>query len=196
MAQRRPILSSKLRVELLQRQGHKLTINANNERAEIEVKRADGQRHTVVVTIEDIPLPRRNTAPFKRYPQSALIAVAIHAACDWNDELEYKNQLETVAAVDPTGCTCTMCRNGQHIPLNRAGAVNLAYILLGKQRNNSGHNIDVATEHVVNPHSHLDLSAKPHYVEARVMDNGNYRRYDIRPWWDQIVNDYYKTEYS
>jgi len=186
MAQRRPILSSKLRVELLQRQGHKLTINANNERAEIEVKRADGQRHTVVVTIEDIPLPRRNTAPFKRYPQSALIAVAIHAACDWNDELEYKNQLETVAAVDPTGCTCTLCRDGRHVPLNRADDINIAYILLGRQRNNTGHNIDVVTEHVVTPDGTLDLSNKPHYAEARVMDNGNLRRYNLMPWWDDI----------
>src|SRR3954471_11397180 len=179
----KPILSSKLRVELLQRQGHELVIKASNERAEIEVKRADRQNHTVIITPDDVPSQRRNSKTFKKYPQCLLIALPIHAACDWNDEVDYTNNLEQATDVDPTGCVCIMCRDGQHVPLNRATAINIAYILLGKQRNNTGLNIDVVTEHVVTPDSHLTLTDTPHYVEARVMDNGNYRRYDLRPWW-------------
>lgn len=186
MSKSRPILSSRLRVELLQRQGHKLTIKADKVRAEIEVKRADGQRHTVTVTAEDLTPKRRNSQTFKLYPQSMLIAEAVHAACDWNDELDYNSKLETVQAVDPSGCVCTMCRDGQHVPLNRANDINIAYILLGKQRNNTGHNIDVAIEHVVTPEGDLDLFGKPHYAEARILDSGNLRRYNLMPWWDDI----------
>ncbi len=186
MSKSRPILSSRLRVELLQRQGHKLTIKASNDRAEIELRRADKQTHTVVITPDDLSPQRRNSPAFKRYPQSMLIALAIHAACDWNDELDYNNKLETVQAVDPSGCVCTMCRDGQHVPLHRANDINIAYILLGKQSNNTGHNIDVVTEYVVTPEGQLDLFGKPHYAEARILDSGNLRRYNLMPWWDDI----------
>lgn len=186
MSKARPILSSKLRVELLQRQGHKLEIKATNDIAEVEVIRADKQRHTVTITPNDIPAKRRDSQTFKRYPQSMLVAFAIHAACDWNDEQEHKKHLETVLAVDPSGCSCTLCRDRIHVALDRADTINIANILLGTQRNNTGLAVNICLEYSVAPDDTLHPHAVPTYVEARMMDQGNYRRYNIRPWWDQI----------
>lgn len=186
MSKSRPILSSRLRVELMQRHGHKLTIKGDKVRAEVEVVRADGQRHTVTVTAEDVPPKRRNSQTFKQYPQSTLIALAVHNACDWSDEIDHRQRLETVLAVDPSGCSCTLCRDGLHVALDRADAVNIASILLGTQRNNTGLTVSISLEYAVEPDSLLHPHAVPQYVEARIMDHGNYRRYNIRPWWDQI----------
>lgn len=76
------------RVSQLHAQGHHVTINGANEAAIVTITRREGFAHYVMVTPEMLPEGAREGAAFKRFPQSVLIAFALHTVADWSAEID------------------------------------------------------------------------------------------------------------
>lgn len=188
---RRSIPSARLRKEILERQGHVLRIDASEEQATVGVVRKDGRTTTVTVTPDDLTDARRRGPVFKQQPQALLTAMALHAAADWSAEEDRLDRLRDALAVDAPYCVCAMCLEGKHVPLHTAEPVNIAYLILGKQRNNTGEPVELSVEYVIASNGRLELSKPPYYIEARIFDRdaATYRRYDVKPWWGEFVKN-------
>ena len=79
--------SAMARLEILKRQGHSLDLDVDMPHRWVgfTVNHANGTRYSSSVHEGDIPWRTRNGRPYRSYPQSVLIARAIHTACDWID---------------------------------------------------------------------------------------------------------------
>ena len=86
--------SATLRLEIFKRKGNHLELSITPpERVVLwTATRKDGWSCTSTVNENDISERRRNSAPYRRYPMSLLIAEAIHAACDWSDLHDEEDQ--------------------------------------------------------------------------------------------------------
>lgn len=80
--------SADTRLATLTNSGHQVNMDASPERVIITLTRREGTAHHVMVKPELLPEAAREGAAFKRYPQSVMIAYALHTIADLSDDLD------------------------------------------------------------------------------------------------------------
>jgi hypothetical protein len=76
------------RLTLLHSQGHHVGVDATPERVIVTLTRREGTAHHVVVQPELLPEHAREGAAFKRYPQSVMIAYALHTTAELSADID------------------------------------------------------------------------------------------------------------
>ncbi|MEV6957220.1 hypothetical protein [Streptomyces sp. NPDC051183] len=77
--------------------------------------------------------------------------------------------MPTPIAVDPPGCACTECVTGQHVPLDQATPHDMAALLGGRLRNNTGAALRVTVVYALSPGTTLP-AAIPDTVRVDCQD--------------------------
>lgn len=84
------------RVSQLHSQGHHVAINSGVDAAIVTITRREGFAHHVTVTPELLPEAAREGAAFKRFPQSVLIAFALHTIADWSADIDRRSTMPCI----------------------------------------------------------------------------------------------------
>jgi hypothetical protein len=80
--------SADTRLASLNAKGHQVNMDADPERVIITLTRREGTAHHVTVKAELLPEAAREAAAFQRYPQSVLIAYALHTIADLSEDID------------------------------------------------------------------------------------------------------------
>lgn len=78
-------LSAQKRLGRLAEMGHAVSLSSDKTHAVATITCSDGELHHIIITPAELTRETREGNPFRRHPQSVLLAHAIHAICDWND---------------------------------------------------------------------------------------------------------------
>lgn len=80
--------SADTRLAKLNSHGHQVNMEASPERVIITLTRREGTAHHVLVQPDMLPESARSGAAFQRYPQSVMIAYALHTVADVSEDID------------------------------------------------------------------------------------------------------------